>query len=145
MKTKKEVAVASFRSGMNCAQSVLSSFTEEVQADKNVTLRISSGFMGGMGKLQKTCGAVTGSFMVIGLCNSAKTDDPGEIKSSNVKMIQEFNKRFIELHQHTDCSSLIKCDLNTEEGQRFFSEQRLGENVCEKCIMSAVGILEELL
>ena len=52
-------------SKMNCAQSVLTAFSDELGLDRNTALRLARGFGGGMGRTGKTCGAVTGAYMVI--------------------------------------------------------------------------------
>ncbi len=67
MKSKEEIAVESFRSGLNCAQSVVAAYADEMSFDRNLALSISCGFGGGMGRLQETCGAATGAFMILGI------------------------------------------------------------------------------
>lgn len=53
-------AIESFRSGLNCAQAVVTAYADELNFDNNLALSVSCGFGGGMGRLQETCGAVTG-------------------------------------------------------------------------------------
>lgn len=72
MKTKAEKAIAYFNSGLNCAQSVFTAYAEEFNIDPELAISISCGFGGGMGRLQETCGAVTGAFMVLGMHNCQK-------------------------------------------------------------------------
>jgi len=67
MEQKAFLAINSFRSGYNCAQSVLYAFKDDFDFDENLALDISVGFGGGMERLQEKCGAVTGAFMVMGL------------------------------------------------------------------------------
>lgn len=71
----EEEAILSFKSGLNCAQAVLTAYSEEMNFDKKLALSISCGFGGGMGRLQETCGAVTGSYMVLGVYNCKKVTD----------------------------------------------------------------------
>ena len=66
-KQVEEKAIRSFKSGLNCAQAVLTSYSDELKFDNNMALSVACGFGGGMGRLQETCGAVTGSFMVLGI------------------------------------------------------------------------------
>ncbi len=61
MITTDQYAVQLFQSGLNCAQRVLISFSEKLNFDKKLATAISLGFGGGMGRLQETCGAVTGA------------------------------------------------------------------------------------
>ena len=140
-----EKAITTFRSGLNCAQAVLTAYSDELNFDNNLALSVSCGFGGGMGRLQETCGAVTGSFMVLGIYNCKKFSDNKERKEATYSMIQEFSKIFIQINGTTDCLSLLKCDLKTEEGNRFAKENNLFGTICEKCISDSIGILEEII
>jgi len=142
---KYEIAIEAFKSGSNCAQSVLKAFAKELNIEEIQAMQMASGFGAGMGRLQKTCGAVTGAFMVIGLSNSLAIQLDEVRRDKTTQMIQQFEKRFIGAHSNTDCQHLINCDLNTEEGQNKFQEQQLGEFVCQNCIFSSVRILEEVI
>ena len=145
MNLREQKGVESFKSGLNCAQSVISSFADDLPLNMDQALGMSVGFGAGMGRLQETCGAVTGAFMVLGLYNSEKYPDNKEKKEASYTMIQEFNKRFIALHGTTNCGSLTNCDLKTEEGQIYFRDNNLHEEVCEKCISTSVKVIEDLL
>ena len=56
-----------FKDGYNCAQSVLLAFSDIIGFDKETSLKLSSSFGGGMGRLREVCGAVSSMFMVAGL------------------------------------------------------------------------------
>jgi C_GCAxxG_C_C family probable redox protein len=60
-------AVKCFNNGFNCAQAVLSTYSEQLGVDKTTALKIAGSFGGGMGHIGETCGAVTGAFMLIEL------------------------------------------------------------------------------
>ncbi len=94
MNNKDNDAIIAFRSGLNCAQAVLTSYSGKLGFNKNLAMNISSGFGGGMGRLQATCGAVTGAFMVLGIYNSNQYSDNSEIKETTYSMIQEFDAKF---------------------------------------------------
>lgn len=64
--TRSEKAISDFSKGYNCAQSVFSAFSEESGIDEEQSRSIAGGFGAGFGRLQETCGAVTGAIMVIG-------------------------------------------------------------------------------
>ncbi|MFA5420102.1 MAG: C-GCAxxG-C-C family protein [Bacteroidales bacterium] len=145
MDKKKENALNHFRSGNNCAQSVLRAFSEELKVESNITQSIASGFGGGMGKLQETCGAVTGSFMVFGLYNGQKYPKNQEQVEITNHMIRDFNKRFTAIHGTIICKKLLNADLNTVEGQQYIKDSHLMESICEKCISDAVTIAKEVL
>ena len=52
---------------MNCAQTVVTSFSEELGIERDLAFKIAMGFGGGMGRTARTCGAVTGAYIVLGL------------------------------------------------------------------------------
>jgi C_GCAxxG_C_C family probable redox protein len=145
MKNVEEKAIEVFKSGLNCAQAVVTAYSDKLQYDNNLALSVACGFGGGMGRLQETCGAVTGSYMVLGVYNCKKFADNQVRKEKTYAMVQKFSKKFKEINVSTDCIDLIKCDLKTEEGHRFAKENNLFETVCEKCISDSVGIINELI
>jgi len=145
MNLKEENAIGNFRSGFNCSQAVITAYADDLSFDKNLALGISSGFGGGMGRMQETCGAVTGSFMVFGIYNSKKYADNNDKKEATYSLIQKFSEKFKLLHGALDCKSLLGCDLKTEEGQLFAKENRLFETLCENCISDSIRIVDELI
>jgi C_GCAxxG_C_C family probable redox protein len=144
MTDKTQKALGTFRSGMNCAQAVLSSFSGDLEFDHECAMALSSGFGGGMGRLQETCGAVTGAFMVLGTNNTRKYTAGEERKNRTNETIQEFNRQFTALHKTTNCGLLLDVDLKTPEGRQRMQQDNLSESICEKCIADAVRILEKL-
>ena len=145
MNLKKDTAIDSFQSGYNCAQSVLKAFSEDLNLNEAQALNMASGFGAGMGRLQETCGAVTGAFMVIGLYNSLAFQLNENRNDITTKMIQEFQIRFKAKHGTTACKELLNCDLNTDEGQSMFQEKNLHKKVCQKCITDTVDLLVDVV
>ena len=76
---KSLIAVEHFKT-MNCAQSVLVCFANELNLDELTALKIASGFGGGMARAE-TCGAVTGAYMVLGLKAQTEGKSIQEIKA----------------------------------------------------------------
>lgn len=144
MKTREENAIDSFRGGLNCSQAVLTAYSDDLNLDNNLALSISCGFGGGMGRLQQTCGAVTGSFMVIGIYNCKLFTDNKERKEKTYSMIQKFDDKFNSIHGTTDCKTLIKCDIKSDEGHNYAKKNNLFEIVCERCIKDSMKIVDEL-
>ena len=137
---KKEAALRYFRAGYNCAQSVILACAGE----RDDLTRAAAAFGGGMGRLQKTCGAVTGAYIFFGL-NWASPGLPGEEDKLKVyERVRSFNRLFRERNGTDLCSELLGEDLNTDEGRARIKELRLTERVCEKCITDAIEIIEGL-
>jgi len=144
MKTTEEIAVDLFKGDLNCSQSVLTAYSEKFNFDKGLGLSVSCGFGGGMGRLQETCGAVTGAFMALGIYNCNKYSDNKDRKNNTYSMVRDFDKKFKTIHTSTNCRELLNADLITPEGQKYIKEHNLHEVICEKCIKSAVQIVDEL-
>jgi C_GCAxxG_C_C family probable redox protein len=145
MITHSETALTSFRSGLNCAQSVISAFMKDLNVDARTALSITCGFGGGMGRLQKTCGAVTGAFMVLSIHHCMADHDQEIQKDKAYAAIRAFHSAFLALHGTSDCSALIHYDLQTPEGQQKMRDDNIYEKVCARCIADAVTILDSLL
>lgn len=141
----KSIAIDRFRYGFNCAQSVLGAFAEVLGIEENTANSITSGFGAGMGRLQKTCGAVTGAFMALSYNSSQKNNSNPEAKEEAILKIREFNARFLAKHNSTDCMTLLNCDLNTGPGQEEYEIKNLRASVCEKCIRDSILLTSELL
>lgn len=133
-----------FLSGYNCAQSVITSFADELKFSKELALKMSAGFGGGMGKQQETCGAVTGAIMVLGLIRGEQVNNNDELKSQSYDAVKELVREFKKEYKTTRCRDLIGCDLNTPEGSEKFKEEGIMENVCAGCVKKAVQIVESI-
>ncbi|MDD4052037.1 MAG: C-GCAxxG-C-C family protein [candidate division Zixibacteria bacterium] len=142
---RKELAIERFRGDYNCAQSVLSVFAADFGLDEKVALRIAWPFGGGMARLQKTCGAVTGAYMVIGLAWGTKKPETEEEKEKVYQVVQQFTARFEAIHGATDCLTLLGQDISTPEGRQKSKDENRSALRCEKYVGDAVTILEDLL
>lgn len=142
-KTKElqEKALKYFDEGHNCAQAVFTVFAEERGMDHDMAFSISAGFGGGIARTQKTCGAVTGAVMAIGLMNDKNHNSPEEQKEAAYTLVQDFLERFTAIHNSTECSQLLGHSLKTAEERREAKEKGLFTNVCNRCVKDAVGIV----
>ena len=127
-------------SKMNCAQAVLTAFCEELGLDRAAALKLARGFGGGMGRTGKTCGAVTGAYMVLGLREEAQGREGIETVYAQIK---EVNRKFIEIHGSTGCTALLGCDLGNSEGLARARAEGLFTKVCPGFVRTAVELLEE--
>lgn len=139
--TKKAELVDERFSQFNCSQTVFSLFATELGIDEKTSLKISSGFGGGMA-CAETCGAVTGSYMVIGMKHGHSTSDPDE-KAKTKLLIQRFNEKFKKEHGSLICKNLTGFDISTPEGAIAASEEGVFQTKCPRFIKTACTILEE--
>jgi len=138
--TSKSKKVDERFSKFNCAQTVFSLFATDLGIDEKTALKISSGFGGGM-TCAETCGAVTGSYMVIGMKHGHSTSNPNK-KADTKLQVQKFNKIFIEKHDSLICKKLLGCDISTTEGLISAHEKNLFQTKCPDFIKTACNILE---
>ena len=141
---RSEKAVSDFNKGYNCAQSVFSAFSDVSGVDEDLSRSIASGFGAGFGRLQKTCGAVTGAIMVIG-CRFLKGNE-WSVTSKEViyKKTREFIEKFRQRNGAIKFLELIGVNLETEEGQRIANEKNLFREKCAKYVKDACELLEEI-
>ena len=137
-------ARAWFRIGYNCAQSVMCAFSGSLGIDERTIKLMASGFGGGMGREQLTCGAVAGAVMAVG-CRWFDPDDVPASKERVYAKTREVLKRFRELHGSVSCRELLGVDLNTPEGKKQAREQDLFRVRCEPFVMDACRIVEEMI
>ena len=141
---KAGCTVDRFRTGFNCSQAVVVSYSEEFGVDIEVAAKMATGFGGGM-RMGETCGAVTGAFMVLGLkCGNATAEDK-EAKSATYKLVKDFTKRFKERNGSVLCKELLGFNLSTPAGMEGAQEKGVFSSTCPKMVQEAVEILEEML
>ena len=58
-----EKAVALFKEGFNCSQSVVAAFADKYGFTQEQALKMSASFGGGIGRMRETCGAACGSMV----------------------------------------------------------------------------------
>jgi C_GCAxxG_C_C family probable redox protein len=139
--SKVNDAVACFEDGFNCSQSIFSTYCEEFGVDKKTAFKIACGFGAGMGRLQETCGAVTGAFMLIGLKYGMflKGDTPA--KEKTYAKVREFAELFTERNKTVNCRELLGGSLL--DGDPRAPEQV--KIVCPKVIREAAEIIEQII
>ncbi len=109
--TNSEKAVSHFRNSFNCTQSVFAAFAPQFGIPEADAFKIACPFGGGMGRMQETCGAVTGALMVIGL-KYGKFDAEDKVsKEITYEKVREFSKKFNELNNSLKCRDLIGIDM----------------------------------
>lgn len=145
MKEKLDKALAKMRGRYNCAQSVLYAFSEELQLDPDVALRIGCGLGAGMGRQGEVCGAVTGGILVLGLRHGRGEREDRTATEATYRKTRQLMDKFKQRHGSFICRELLQgCDLTTPEGQQFFNDQDLGKRICWPCVESVIRLLHEL-
>ena len=140
----KAEAALDFFENYNCAQSILCAYADDCGLDKDKALQAAVGFGGGMGRLQETCGAVSGAIIVLGLSSGFKEGDGRDKINANYDKVRRLIGDFSAQKGTVRCRDLLGCDLSTKEGQKFFKDNKLREN-CKGYIRLCCELLEEHL
>ncbi len=130
---------------LNCAQSVVSTYCDEFGLDRNLGLKIAMGFGSGMARTGKTCGAVTGAYMILGLSQRINENNARESIERTYKLMRDFNREFKAIHGSLDCKDLIKLDLSSPEQHAEAQNKHIFTTVCPDLVRDAAAILESLL
>lgn len=142
--TKEEYvkkALSYFDEGYACAQSVLLAFANQYNLDEKTAKLISSTFGGGMGRLREKCGALTSSFMIIGLaCGNVKPDDM-DTKLKAYEKVRTLNQSFEKIYGTTSCNELINKYASPDE----IAQRKHHTLICRDVIKDAVSLLYDML
>lgn len=140
---KTELALETFRSNFNCAQSVFSAFSEDYGLQREQALLISSGFGGGL-RCGEVCGAASGAVMVIGLCHGQAISGDIESKELCNSDTTEFMHRFRQNQSSYLCRDILGIDISEPDNRAKAKELNLFNTLCVEAIKSAVSILEDM-
>jgi len=101
-------------------------------------------FGSGMGR-GGICGALIGSFMILGFKVQGETDER-QARYKTYDLVTEFIERFQRSHGTIVCKELLDgVDLGTEDGRRQALERKLFTTICPKFVRGAADILETML
>lgn len=137
-------AADKFLDEYTCSQAILSQYCERYGLDYKIALKLASGFAGGM-RMGKTCGAVTGACMVLGLNFGGLNCNKMDGRKRVYRAVREFTREFMEIYGSVDCADLIGHDLSTSQGIQTVKEQNLFQTICPEFVKTSVRILEQLI
>lgn len=162
MKSEREKAKELFLEGYNCAQAVFVAYADRYGLDKELALRLSASFGGGMGRMREVCGAVSAMFMVAGMeTGQVRPRDP-MAKKANYDMVQKLARRYKEEYGSIICKELLglvpMSGTEAESGSKALqaaqftdttpeerTEEYYKKRPCLEQIQRACDILDEIL
>lgn len=145
--SKKEVAVALFEEGFNCAQAVSAAFCDETGISKDTMVKLASGFGGGFGRLREVCGAVSGMVLVANMLYGYESPTDNETKMAWYKDIQSIILEFKARNGSYVCHELLNLPESDEKSP--VPEKRTAEyyrkRPCKEIVGEAADILEKFI
>jgi C_GCAxxG_C_C family probable redox protein len=143
--SRAEEAKKQFEKGFHCAPAILSTYSEQFGLEKALALKIACGFGAGIGRMGKTCGAVTGALMVIGLKHGQVNLADEESSQRTYTLVKEFIDRFTAIHSSIECKELIGYDLSNSGELKSAIDSGVFQNKCPNFVYDSALILEEVL
>jgi C_GCAxxG_C_C family probable redox protein len=140
-----EHAVEAFGEGKNCAQAIVSVFGPGFGLEEDKALAVSLPFGGGIGGTGRTCGAITGSLMVLGLRCAAMGGSDSARKQRACTAARDFLARFEAGNGARECRDLLGCDISTPEGMKTASSSGMFKSLCPGFICDAATILANMI
>ena len=135
-----------FKEGYNCSQAVFLAFEDKLHIDRNVALKLSSSFGGGMGRLREVCGAVSGMFMVAGVLYGY--DDPKDYdkKTEHYARIKLLAKEFEALNGSIVCRDLLGLGTKKEgPAPDKRTDEYYKKRPCAELVGIAAAIMEQYI
>ena len=133
-----------FKQGYACSQAILSEYCELFNLEVETALKLAAGFAGGM-RFGRTCGAVTGAIMVLGLKYGAQNCERPEGRMDIYDAVCEFTENFERAFGSTECENLLGCNISTAEGKLKAKEENLFYTICPGFIKTSAEILEDMI
>ena len=143
-KVSEEIVSDLFKQGIDCSQIVLGYAAEKAGLTDEVALKVSSAFGGGMW-CGRTCGAVTGALMALGMKYGHYEADMAEQKNVILAKRAEFEEKFAAKHESVVCKDILGYDLSKPDEFNRVLEEGLFFTVCNKAVCSACNILDEMM
>ena len=141
-----EKAVALFKQGFNCSQSVVAACADIYGIDEQTALRISASFGGGIGRMRQTCGAACGMFLLAGLENGSAVPGDAEGKKQNYALVQDLAAKFKGENGSLICAELLGIAPKPQEPTpEARTEAYYQKRPCADMVASAVKIYLESL
>ncbi len=138
-------ALELFNAGFHCSQAVFAAFSEDLGLPRETALKIACPFGGGLGGYGRTCGALTGAMMVIGLkYGTVNVSDP-EAKKLTRDKTRELISTFEKEHGTSICNELVGFDRSNLSGAELNAKLPYFHNTCPKLLATVVTFLEEEL
>jgi C_GCAxxG_C_C family probable redox protein len=143
---RTEIASHYFSNTFNCSQSVVTAFGKDINLSEDLCLKIGCAFGGGMARNQKTCGAVTGALIVIGLVIGRGARDPYSHTENAYAKVNDLFQAFILRNGSINCKELLLgLDMNDEEDKKKIQKAGLFKTSCLKYVRDAVEITEGMI
>jgi len=143
--TEVEQAVAFYKQGYTCTQSILASFVARYGLQRDLAFRMGEPFGAGTSCTNDMCGSVTGAILVLGLQYGSARFDDDAARSNTYLHVHDLIRRFREIHGSIQCTDLLGYNLSEPLQLQTVWEKGLFTQLCPDLVRDAAQILLEML
>lgn len=143
--SRPDDAVSAFRQGFSCSQAVLAAFADLGDLPREQALRLGEGLAGGLCGLGRTCGAVTGGILALGLVHGRTRPDDAAARAATTERVRRLTAEFRWRHGTLDCRALLGCRIDTPARRQAAREAGRFDAVCPDLVRSAAELVEREL
>ncbi len=145
--TNPDLARHHFKSGANCAQAVILTYSDLCGITPEHALKLGASLGGGMGRLREVCGAVSGMFVVLGLLYGYTDLQDKAAKDAHYALIQHAAALFKAQTGSIVCRELLglaprQVDPSTSEAR---TDAYYKKRPCVEMVALAATILDTLI
>lgn len=143
--SRPDDAEATFRRGFSCSQAVLAAFADVGGLEVEQALKLGEGFAGGLCGLGKTCGAVSGAILAIGLVHGRTRPDDAGARAATTERVRRLAAEFRWRHGALECRALLGCRIDTPERRQAARDAGVFDRICPGLVRSAAELAEREL
>jgi C_GCAxxG_C_C family probable redox protein len=142
---KEDKAVELFLEGYNCAQSIVANYGFELGLKEKDALKLATGLGAGINYHGQTCGAVLGSYIVLGLRYGIDQARDQEGKARLRMILDAFSEKFIKEYKSLNCKDILGMDVSREDELEELRRKNVFRELYPQVVRTAASILEKLL
>lgn len=142
---KIALALARFRGGFHCSQSVLEAYAADIGLDAELARRVAAALAGGS-TVGGECGVVGSAYLVLGAQYADMLPAYGDtaLEERLWSRVRRFVAEFRRRNGGINCRELLGVDAFTKEGREEALRNDLFSTRCPKYIRDGIEILDSL-
>ena len=142
--TRADIAERLFREGANCSQAIIGAFSDLIDIDREVLMKMVSPLGGGLSRLREVCGAVLGAAVVFGYFEGIGEVHTTEEKAELYRKFSSVADEFAKENGSYVCGELLGVRREGHVPEKR-SDGYYEKRPCIKCVRNAAEILEKAL
>ena len=143
--TRREQAMAYFKQGFNCSQSVLRAYSDLFDMPEDELMKAGQSFGGGMGRLREVCGTCSAMFILAGLRYGSATDKDVQTRAVTYRAVQELAAKFREQNGSIVCHELLGIGGDGNPVPSVRDSGFYAKRPCKEYVRCAAELVESML